>query len=231
MDSNQINTDLKKTARTTALWYLAMAVFGILGFLVFHPMVFVEGDAQASLNNLIDNKPMALVRILMEFGIVISQALTAVWFYKLFKDQDQGKALSLSIWGTVNAILILVSAMAMASALSLAHAESTSMDDKLLLVQLLQTVSIKAWSVGGLFFGLWLLPMGQLVIQSQAMPLWLGRTILIGGAGYILATVLINAGLEFPMIDLLTLPATIGEFWIIGYMLIYGIREKEASTS
>lgn len=229
MKPYQSNTDLKKTARTTGLWYLAMAVFGVLGFLVFHPQVFVEGNAQASLNNLIENRNMALLRILMEFGIVISQALTAVWFYKLFKAYDQSKALSLSIWGTVNAVLILFSAAAMASAFSLAHAEGTSMEDKILLVQLLQTLSIKAWSVGGLFFGLWLLPMGQLVIQSQSMPLWLGRTILIGGGGYILSTLLVYTGPEFPMIDLLTLPATIGEFWIIGYMLIYGIRQEPAT--
>lgn len=28
---------LVKTARITGVWYLSLAVFGILGFLVFHP--------------------------------------------------------------------------------------------------------------------------------------------------------------------------------------------------
>lgn len=227
MNENGKPSNLKKIARTTGLWYLAMAISGILGFLVFHPQVFAAGDAAATLNNLVEAESTAIIRILLEFAIVISQALTAVWFYKLFRNFDQGKALSLSLWGTVNTIVILFSAIAMTSAFSLAHADTPSQQEKLLAIQILQTLSSKSWSVGGLFFGLWLLPMGQLVILSKAMPLWLGRVILIGGAGYILSAFIRYSGFYHPMVDLLTIPATIGEFWIIGYMLIYGIRPKD----
>jgi hypothetical protein len=31
-------------------------------------------------------------------------------------------------------------------------------------------------------------------------------------------------GFTHALMDFLTLPATIGEFWMIGYLLLYGIR-------
>ena len=44
-----------------------------------------------------------------------------------------------------------------------------------------------AWEVGGLFFGLWLIPMGWLVLRSAYMPRPLGWLLLAGG-GCILST-------------------------------------------
>ena len=52
----------------------------------------------------------------------------------------------------------------------------------------------------------------------------LGRTLIVGGIGYIASTFLNYGGLEYSWIDLLTIPATIGEFWMISYLLIFGIR-------
>jgi uncharacterized membrane protein len=63
------------------------------------------------------------------------------------------------------------------------------------------------------------------------MPVWLGRILIIGGMGYLLNAFIRYAGFTNPWIDILVIPATIGEFWIIGYLLIYGIRgSAEAVT-
>jgi hypothetical protein len=56
------------------------------------------------------------------------------------------------------------------------------------------------------------------------MPLWLGRTLILGGAGYILQTLIYYSGFNHSLLKVLTIPATVGEFWMIGYLLIYGIR-------
>ncbi len=213
-----------KTARTTGVWYLVMAISGILGFMVFHSRIFVSGNPEQTLTNLIELESTARIRLLLEFTIVISQALTAVWFYKLFKDSYEWEAWTMGVWGMVNALAIMISAIAIASAISVASSDISAMEDKIVLTYVFQNIISNAWGIGGLFFGLWLFPMGYIVIKSKRMPVWLGRVIVLGGIGYLISTVIHYAGIDFSFNRFLTLPATIGEFWMIGYLLIFGIR-------
>ena len=61
------------------------------------------------------------------------------------------------------------------------------------------------------------------------MPRLLGWLLMIGGVGYILSTFLTymapSAG---GVADALTIAASIGEFWMIGYLLVIGIRRAPA---
>ncbi len=224
MSVNKKQTQLVKTARITGLWYLMMAISGILGFMVFHSQIFVSGDPEQTLTNLIELESTARIRLLLEFAIVVSQALTAVWFFKLFKDNYEWEAWTLGIWGMVNALAIMISAISIASAIGIANSDISAMNDKVILIQVLQNIISNAWGIGGLFFGLWLFPMGYIVIKYKRMPVWLGRVIILGGIGYLISTIIHYSGIDFSFNSYLTIPATIGEFWMIGYLLIFGIR-------
>src|SRR3546814_5409484 len=54
-------------------------------------------------------------------------------------------------------------------------------------VQLLYLVSGQLWTIGAVFFGLWLVPMGMLVLRSGWMPGLLGWTLVVGGVGYVVS--------------------------------------------
>jgi hypothetical protein len=212
------------TARLTGIWYLILAISGMLGFLIYQPQIYIANNPEQTLKNLINLETTARIRLILEFVIIISQALSAVWFYKLFKPINEWGAFTLAIWGTMNAAIILVSAIAMSSAIDIANAVTSSMQGKTDMIQLLSQIMANAWGVGSLFFGLWLIPMGYIIISSKRMPIWLGRTLIIGGMGYIISAFIKYIGIINPLFDLLVIPATIGEFWIIGYLLIFGIR-------
>ena len=111
---------LVRTARTTGLLYLAFFIAGIFGTLVVRGHLFVADDAQATLTNLVDNQLLARIGIALELCIVLTQALTAVWFYRLFNSIDTTAAGSLTAFGLVNAVAILVSAGVLATALDTA---------------------------------------------------------------------------------------------------------------
>ena len=224
MDINDKQKKLVKTARITGFWYLIMAISGIMGFMIFHPQIFVSGHPEKTLENLIDLESTAKVRLLLDFAIVVFQALTAVWFYKLFKNTNEWAAWTLGIWGTINSVIIMISAVTMASAIDIANASILTLEEKVLWIQIAQNIIANAWGVGGLFFGLWLFPMGYIVIKSKRMPIWLGRVIFLGGIGYLVSTVVNYIGIDFQYNRILILPATIGEFWMIGYLLLFGIR-------
>ena len=222
MNNKQI--ELIKTARIAGFWYFLLAIFGILGFMVFHSQIYLSSDPEQTLTTLSEQDSLARVRLLFELLIVLSQALAAVWFYKLFKSINDAQAWAVGIWGSINAVVIMISAIAMAAAIQIADSSVQTFEDKVLLIDLLGQLIKHSWQVGGLFFGLWLIPMGHIIVTSKRMPLWLGRTLILGGIGYILSTLISYMGFHHSLLNVLTIPATIGEFWMIGYLLIYGIR-------
>ncbi len=221
---NDQQKNLVGTARITGIWYLMLAISGMAGFLLLHSRVYVAGDPSMTLTNLIEQETLARWRLVFESLIVLSQVLAAVWFYKLFKDIHHVAAWSLAVWGTVNAIAIMISAMAMGGALDIAHDTALAVNEKTLMIQFFSQFIKHAWRVGSLFFGLWLIPMGYIVVRSRCMPVWLGRILILGGSGYILSAFMLFMGVQGTWINILTIPATVGEFWMIGYLLLFGIR-------
>ena len=135
MRKNDSQSQLVAIARTAGIWYLIMAISGILGFLVFQPQVY-DANPQKTVTNLVEGETIARVRLLLEFVIIVSQALTAVWFYRLFRNVKEWAALATGIWGTVNAIAIMVSAIAMGASIKIALS-SRVMEDQLVLIDLL----------------------------------------------------------------------------------------------
>jgi hypothetical protein len=224
MDINDKQNQLVSLARTAGVWYFIMAISGIFGFLILHPQVY-DADPQQTLTNLVEGESLARLRLLLEFAIIVSQALTAVWFYRLFRNINEWAALATGIWGTVNAVVIMISAISMGSAIETALS-SQVMEDKVVIIDLLTNLISNAWGIGGLFFGLWLIPLGYIITRSKRMPVWLGRTLIIGGIGYLIGTAINYAGITGLWAGALTIPATVGEFWMIGYLLIFGIRPE-----
>lgn len=217
---------LIRTARTTGLLYLGLAITGLVGFMLVRNQLFVPDSPDATLANLVQQEFLARLGVLVEMGIVLTQALVALWFFRLFSSVDPFAAGAIAAFGLVNAVAILGSAAVLGAALDVSQDASLAAGGATAATaQLLYVVSGHLWSVGGIFFGLWLIPMGWLALRSGWMPAALGWILMIGGVGYVanamLGSLLPDAG---PVLDLLTLPATVGELWMVGYLCIKGVR-------
>ena len=161
-------------------------------------------------------------------SVVLTQALAAVWFYRLFRSVDTFAAGCLAAFGLVNAVAILVSAALLGTALDVAL-DSTLMPagGAAGTVQLMYLVSGQLWEVGALFFGLWLVPMGWLVLRSGWMPRPLGWILVAGGVGYVCSAFLGQLAPDADVVTgALTLPATVGELWMVGYLLVRGVNRR-----
>jgi hypothetical protein len=225
-----LDPGIVRTARTTGLLYLGLGITGLLGSFLVRGQLYVADDPHETLANLVDHTSMARLGIVLELGVVLTQALAAVWFYRLFRSVDTFAAGLVAVFGMVNAVAILGSAALLATALDVADDRSLAVPGgAAATVQLLYVVCSHLWGVAGLFFGLWLIPMGWLVVRSRWLPQALGRLLMAGGAGYVLSTlvsyVFANADLAA---EVLTFPATIGEFWILGYLILFGVRRHAA---
>jgi hypothetical protein len=214
-------TDTKRTARVTGLAYLGLAISGLLGYLLIRAQLYVPGDAARTAANLVAHETLAQLGIVTDVVMVLTQAVTAVAFWKLFRPVQPVAAGSIAAFGLVNAVLILVGTACTATALRVAlRADAASAADP----QLLYDLSAAAISLAGLFFGLWLIPMGWLAGRSGYMPRPLGWLLVAGGAGYILSVLAAALRPEATgLASALTMPATVGELWMVGYLLVRGV--------
>jgi len=222
----QSESPLLRTARITGVLYLAFFVVGVLGTLVVPDQIFVPDDSETTLSNLLQDESLARLLVALELALVLAQALTALWFFKLFRSVNTFAAGSVAVFGMVNAAVMMISAAVLATALDVASDSTVAVaGGAAATVQLLFVLSGNLWGVGGLFFGLWLIPMGWLVIRSGWLPRALGWILMVGGVAY-----LISAFVAYLLPDgeilvgLLTVPATIGELWIMGYLITVGVR-------
>jgi hypothetical protein len=219
---------LVRTARMTGLLYVGVAISGLLGFVLIRPRLFNADNPAATLANLTGHESLARAGVAVELLLVLTQALVALWFFRLFRAADPFAAGAIAVFGMANAASILVSAALLATALDVAL---TPVGDPAIAAQLLYLVSGNLWGVTNLFFGLWLIPMGWCALRT-GMPRPLGWILIGGGVGYVLsAFVMYLAPTASALTDALPWLATVGEFWMIGYLLVRGVGRRALTPS
>jgi Domain of unknown function (DUF4386) len=201
--------------RITGLLYLGLALTGFFVLLFARSNIYVDDDAIKTTSNILEKETLARFGVAVELALVMFQAFVAIWFYKLFKKLGSFKSGMIAVFGLVNAIAILVASAMWLGALN-ASLSGASAEAVYTLFNLHETI----WLVSGIFFGLWLLPMGYLAIKSK-MPSALGWFLIVGGIGYILSTlILVLSSGQQTLADILILPSTVGELWMVGYLII-----------
>lgn len=204
------------TRRTTGLLYVGLALTGGIAFLLIASPLFVAGDAEATRAGLVANEGLARVGVALELGAVLFQSLVALWFLRLFRPVHAPAATAIAAFGLINAVALLVATMFWGVAIEVAGSGAATAAQT---SQLLFELHNAAWNAGNLFFGLWLIPMGIASLAAGWVRL-LGWALIVGGVAYTLsAFVLVLAPGLTVLTNGLPLLATIGELWIIGYLL------------
>jgi hypothetical protein len=217
--------DRNATARTTGVLYLLLAIAGGVGFLVVRPRLYVPHDATATAANVVAQASLARVGITLELAVVVFQALCAIGFLKLFREIDPVAAAATAAFGLVNATALLGSAACLWTALAVVGDPAFAPGgDVPRTTQLLYELSGAAWRMGNVFFGLWLIPMGYAARRSGGARGVMGLILIVGGVGYVASAVAGVWAAPTAIVDGLVIPATIGELWMIGYLLFAGWR-------
>lgn len=228
LDAGLDQRALVRTARITGLFYLGICVTAAFGYFIIRGQIFDAGDAAATLRNLAERETMARLGIAMELGLVTFGALLALWFYRLFRSVDAFMAVAVMVLGEFNAVAHLASAAFLATALDVAL--EPSLGGAAATAQLMYVVSGNLWGVAAVFFGLWLLPLGLLVLRSGWMPQLMGWLLIAGGVGYVIrAFILYLAPGAETISSVLVLP-TLSEFWMAGYLVVKGVRRPGAGA-
>ena len=84
-----------------------------------------------------------------------------------------------------------------------------------------------------MFFGLWLVPLGYLAHTSGWFPKALALSLVVAGGCYVLDLLTAFLVSDFNQIigSFIVIPYIIAEVWMLGYLLIVGVRTDKTVTS
>ncbi len=235
VDDLEAGRSLAATARVTGLLYLLAVVLGPFSLIYVPSVIVVSGNAAATADNIRSHEMLLRLGI---FGDVLTGTVflfVVLGLYRLLKDVDRNLASAMVILGGIIPLPIFcINAMNWVAALLIAHGAgfwlTFSQTQRDALTMLFMQLHHQGNIINSLFWGLWLLPFGALVVRSRFLPRILGMWLLINGAAYLATS---SVGLLFPqdldLIDTITQPAMFGEIAIMLWLIIMGAREKTAA--
>jgi hypothetical protein len=179
----------KNPGRVAGLLYVVASVPGIFALLYVPSKLIVQGNVTATANNI------AAHETLFRLGIaanLIGQAMfifAALALYDLLKEVNQRYALSMLILILVAVPIAFLNEVNSIAALILVRgADFLSVFDKPqrdALASLFLDLRGAGFDVAGIFWGLWLFPLGMLVFRSGFIPRFLGVLLMIGTFAYL----------------------------------------------
>ena len=229
---------IKKQARTAGLLYLLLAIVAPIGLLVIPNQLVVSGDATATADRIMASGSLWRLGTALELIASIIFVFLAVALYWLFKRVNESHALLMMILALLSVPISFLSASYEIIAQSiyngpafLSGLEPAQLDS---LGYMFLRMHTEGKGVETIFWGLWLLPFGLLVMRSGFIPRFLGVLLLVAGSGYVIG---FFGPLLVPqyssLIGQITMVLVFGELPIVLWLVIWGAKVKptEALTS
>jgi hypothetical protein len=167
-----------KTARIAGLWYLLMAVFYSFSMIYVDAKFYVSGDAVATINNIMASEGVFRLGFVSCLAGHICFLLLANTLYKLFKPVNSDLARQMVIFIIVGVSVAFLNKLFQFAPLLLLKgagylsAFETSQLHALAMAFL--NIHKHGEMIAVIFWGLWLLPLGLLILKSDLMPKALG---------------------------------------------------------
>ena len=219
----------KKSARLIGGLYLLMVASGIFSLIYVPGRLFVDGDAPGTIRNILSSQFLFRLHIMNGVVSVVLFMFIALALYQLFKDVDRTQAKLMAILVIIQVPMALISTLSQFAVLEFARGagylsvfSKAQLDALAMLFINLDGQLTVAYE---LFWGLWLFPLGWLVIKSRFLPRFIGIWLIINGAAYV---VTYFVGTLFPqylsLTSKITTPLIMGELAFMLWLLIMGIR-------
>jgi hypothetical protein len=227
---------LKKTARLAGLLYLILVLTGVYSIMFISSQIIVQGDAVTTAKNMLANEFLFRTGILNDiFSNTIFVFLVLV-LYRLFKQVNERRAKLM-----VALVIVQIPAIFVMEAFNIASLmifkgellKTFELNQRQDLAMLFLSINDYGMVVLEVFWGLWLLPFGQLVYKSGFIPRIFGILLIVAGIAYIADSSII---MLFPNYRVLVnqptlLLVAIGEISITLWLLIKGVKNNIPTTA
>lgn len=232
MDQSKINQ--KRTARIAGLIYFFILITGIFG-IMYVPMQLIDsGNLPLTMRTILRHEFLFRAGIMSNLICQTLFIFLVLQLYKLFEQVSKHLVramFALVIVGVPIAFFVIFNQL-FALLLLKADFMKTFPPQQL---QSLVMAFLKMYNYGnvviGIFWGLWLIPFGQLVYKSGFIPKVFGILLIIGGFAYVIDAFTF---VLFPVYHysitgtVVGLTSSVAEIAIIFWLLIKGVRKVAA---
>ena len=214
-------------ARVAGALYLVSNIFAPFTLLYLPSLFIVRGDAAATANHILASESLFRLGIVGNLFTFIANIFLALALYQLLKVVNKNMAslmVILFLLGIPIAMLNEVAQLAVLRLLSGAgYLKAYPIDQLQALAYLLLGLHDQGLLMAHIFFGLWLLPMGYLVVKSSFIPKIVGVLLAIAGVGYVLQSFAAFLGYNINIIVFTGL----GELVFLLWLLIKGVNVEQ----
>lgn len=217
----------KKTARIAGLLYLLVAVFA--GFAqYFRTSVIIPGDVVATVHNILASEILFRIVIVSDLIGQILHIFLALALYELLKAVNAKLSLFMVVLALIPvpiAMLNQINPFAVLQLLSSAdYLKVFNVDQLHSQVMFFLDLFNTGVAIAAIFWGLWLFPLGYLVMKSGTIPKIIGVLLVVAGAGYVIDSfgkfISPNYKIEIAIFTF------IGEVLFLFWLLIKGVKDK-----
>ena len=218
-----------KTARIAGFLYLLQIPLGVFGILYVPKALMVPGDVAATASNILANEFLFRLSIVSAILAALVTVVTALFLYKILKPVHKNYARLMVVCTLVVAPISMLNELNHVAVLLLLKGPEYLTIYTASQLQTLVSIFFDLHRYGiqivGIFFGLWLLPMGYLVFKSNYIPKIIGVFLTITCFGYLIDFVKFFL---FPNVDIVISEFTfLGEVMMVFWLLIKGVNVEQ----
>jgi Domain of unknown function (DUF4386) len=222
----------KKSARIAGALYLVVAVLGIFSEFFVRGKLIVPGQISQTAHNIAANEGLYRLGLASDIICQLSHFFLVFVLYYMFRQVSKPAAALMVGCVLVSVAMTLVNLANHADALIwLSEAEYLRVFSIEQMKAMMQVVLLKhsfGYTLAGVFFGLWLYPLGHLVQHSGRFPKILGIMLKIGCFGYLIDTfVTVLAPAYKVTVSPVLAVAGVAELALCLYLLIVGLKEEQ----
>ena len=232
----EITSAPKRLARIAGLLYLIVGIFG--GFAVGYvtPMLYVPGDAATTAGNVVANAGLVRISVVADLLQATVFVFLGMALYLLLRHVHKNAATVMVILVAIAATIMCLDKVFQFAALQVAgdasYTAAFGVAGSNALVLLLLDLHNYGYLIAQIFFGLWLVPLGYLAYKSGMFPKGLGIVLVVAGASYLvdMLAAFLAPDLSKQIHGFLAIPPTIAEVWMLGYLLVKGVKVPAQGT-
>ncbi len=178
-----------RTARITGLLYSLMIPLAAFGVLYIPTSLVVKGNVEATINNILANSHIFQLSILSALIVQVCHIFIVLFLYKLLKPVNWNMAGLMVVFMLTSVPIAMVNELNHYGILLSIHNDvsvaGTFTDQTKNMISLFFQLHEYGIVISGIFWGLWLLPMGYLVYKSNFLPKALGIVLIIASFFYV----------------------------------------------
>lgn len=206
-----VKISLGKISLTLRILYPIWMVVGMLALIYIPSILIVKDNPIETARNISANEDLYRLGVVASLVTQIFAVVIPVLLFWMFKSVSRLQAIFMLTFNLIAVPIAMYSEVHSLQALNF-------LDDAGLMME---QINLK-WTgitIASIFWGLWLLPLGSLVIRSGYFPKFIGYSLYVGSVGYLLGSFLSilshDRGLLYDISEILTIGEVIFILWFV----------------